>query len=33
MNELSKEMEEYGKLYGKQSLKELKEWEEIDLDW
>jgi hypothetical protein len=29
----SKEMKEYGILHGEESLKELKEWEETDLDW
>ena len=30
---ICKEMEEYGKLFKEESLKELKEWEGTDLDW
>lgn len=31
--ELAKQIKDYGKRYGGESLKELKEWEHTDLDW
>ena len=30
---IAEDMAEYGKKHGEDSLKELKEWEETDLDW
>ncbi|MFT4261393.1 MAG: antitoxin VapB family protein [Candidatus Woesearchaeota archaeon] len=32
-NIVAEQMKDYGKKYGKESLKELKEWEETDLNW